>query len=134
MNKSLNKSLAAALSLILTSFAAGAADNSVGHTPTAEDQIPATNTEINKRDRNHQTLTPMDQSGSKADREITQGVRKSIMRQELSMNAKNIKVITRNGEVTLRGPVNSTSEVEQIVQMAKAVPGVKTLKNELEVK
>lgn len=130
----MKKSLAAAMSLMLISITAGAADSSVGHTHAAQEHIQPTNTEINKRDRNDQNLTPMDQSGSKADREITQGIRQSIMKQELSMNAKNIKVITRNGEVTLRGPVNSRSEVEQIVQMAKAVPGVKTLKNELEVK
>lgn len=130
----MKKSLAAAMSLMLVSFSAGAADSTVGNTQAAEESVQPTNTEINKRDRNNQTLTPMDQSGSKADREITQGIRQSIMKQELSMNAKNIKVITRNGEVTLRGPVDSQSEVEQIVQMAKAVPGVKTLKNELEVK
>lgn len=130
----MKKSLATAMCLMLTSLTVGAADSAVGNTQTATDHVQPTNTEINKRDRNDKTLTPLDQSGSKADRKITQRIRKSIMKQELSMNAKNIKVITRNGEVTLRGPVDSKSEVDQIVKMAKATPGIKTLNNELEVK
>jgi len=56
------------------------------------------------------------------------------MKQKLSTDAKNIKVITQNGAVTLRGPVSSRAELETIAKLAKAVPGVKTLTNKLEVK
>lgn len=130
----MKKSLVSAMCLMLTSVMVQAADNPAGNTQMTTDHVQPDNTGINKRDRNDHTLTPMDQSGSKADREITQAIRKSIMKQELSTNAKNIKVITRNGEVTLRGPVDSKSEAEKIVTMAKAIPGIKTLNNELEVK
>lgn len=130
----MKKSLVSTMCLMLTSVMVQAADNPVGNTQMTTDHVQPDNTGINKRDRNDHTLTPLDQSGSKADREITQAIRKSIMKQELSTNAKNIKVITRNGEVTLRGPVDSKSEAEKIVTMAKAIPGIKTLNNELEVK
>ena len=94
----------------------------------------ADNTGMNKRDRDDRTVTPMNQSNNKEDLEITQAIRKSLMKQELSTNAKNIKVITQNGDVTLRGPVNNKAELEKVTQLAKAVPGIKNLNNELEVK
>lgn len=130
----MNKPLLTALSLVLTTSLAHAADNSVSDTYSATEHVKPNNTEVNKRDRNDQTLTPMDQSNSKSDIDITQAIRKSIMKQELSINAKNIKIITQNGEVTLRGPVNSNTEVKKIAELAKAVPGIKALNNELEVK
>ena len=94
----------------------------------------ADNTGMNKRDRDDRTVTPMNQSNNKEDLEITQAIRKSLMKQDLSTNAKNIKVITQNGDVTLRGPVNNKAELEKVTQLAKAVPGIKNLNNELEVK
>lgn len=130
----MKKSLGTAMCLMLTSLMVQAADSPVGNTQKAMDSPQPDNTEINKRDRNERALTPMDQSGSKADRKITQAIRKSIMKQELSTNAKNVKVITRNGAVTLRGPVDDQSEIEKIMTIVKATPGITTLKNELEVK
>lgn len=130
----MKKSLVTAMCLMLASVAVQAADGSAGNTPTVENHVKPDNSGINKRDRKEQTLTPMDQSGAKADRDITQAIRKSILNQELSMNAKNIKVITRNGEVTLRGPVENQSEIDKIVTQVKTVPGIKTLNNELEIK
>ena len=140
----MKKPLLVALGLALVTFAAQAADkvdnaNSASETrmtsePMTSENVKPNNTEVNKRDRDDQTLTPMDQSNSKADINITQAIRKAIMKQKLSTNAKNIKVITQDGEVTLRGPVNSKTEVDKIVTLAKAVPGIKTLNNQLEVK
>ncbi len=140
----MKKPFLVALGLALVTFAAQAADkgdnaNSASETrmtsePMTSENVKPNNTEVNKRDRDGQTLTPMDQSNSKADINITQAIRKAIMKQKLSTNAKNIKVITQDGEVTLRGPVNSKTEVDKIVTLAKAVPGIKTLNNQLEVK
>ena len=92
------------------------------------------NTEINKRDRNTQSLTPLDQSNTQADTKIIQSLRQSLMKNDFSTDAKNIKIISQNGEVTLRGSVNNRAEVEKIAALAKAVPGIKTLNNQLEVK
>ncbi len=80
-------------------------------------------------------VTPMDQSESEADREITRQIRQALLAPpELSTNAKNVKVITRDGKVTLRGLVDSQSEKDDVAARARAVPAVMDLVNQLEVK
>ncbi len=90
----------------------------------------------NVRDRNDQTLTPGDQGGSEADREITQKVRKSLVSgtNDYSVTAKNIKIITTGGKVTLRGPVKSAEEKAGIAAIAKTVAGEGNVEDQLEVK
>ena len=133
----MKKPLLAAMSLLLASSLVQAAQHTAAmpekSTPVME-KAPADNTKVNKRDRDDQTLTPPDQSNTYSDRSITKAARKAVVKAELSMNAKNIKIITRKGVVTLRGPVESHEEVEKIAELVKAVPGVKSLKNKLEVK
>ena len=71
-----------------------------------EEKTNADNTAINQRDRSGETATSGDQSNSSADLKITQAIRQALMKDgELSTTAKNIKVITANGQVTLRGPL-----------------------------
>jgi len=92
------------------------------------------NTGKNIRDRDSMTLTPLDQSESAADRIITQKIRQAIMSDSaLSTNAKNIKIVTIRGVVTLRGPVGSTQEKEAIAKKAHDVQGFVKLDNQLEV-
>ena len=130
----MKKVIFAVMYLVLTSAVVQAAEPSVPDTSPATEPSGLDNSRVNQRDRNEQTLTPMDQSNSKADLSITQAIRKSIMKQHFSMDAKNIKIITSNGEVTLRGPVKNISEKKRIDKIAKSVAGTKTLNNELEVK
>jgi osmotically-inducible protein OsmY len=82
----------------------------------------ADNTAENKRDRDDATLTPGDQGHSKADREMTAKIRRAIVKnKQLSTTAKNIKIITVEGKVTLRGPVKTAEErstIDSIVQQA----------------
>lgn len=93
------------------------------------------NTSRNERDSSDATLTPMDQGGSEGDRTITQNIRKLVVDNgSLSVNAKNVKIITNNGVVTLRGPVDSSSERDFIANAAKSVAGVTSVDNQLEVK
>ena len=96
----------------------------------------ADNTRKNVRDRNDATLTPGDQGNSEADREITQKVRKALVSGpgDYSMTAKNVKIITTNGKVTLRGPVNTAAEKMAIAAMAKNVAGEGNVDDQLEVK
>lgn len=95
----------------------------------------AENTERNVRDKDKTTLTPEDQLENESDIKITANVRKAITdRESLSVNAHNIKIISRNGVVTLRGPVNSTTESTELQQIAKQTPGVKQVDNQLEIK
>lgn len=84
----------------------------------------ADNTRVNKRDRNGATLTPMDQGGSASDRAITQQIRKDLMNDKsLSFTAKNVKVITIDGKVTLRGTVKSEAERTAIEAAARRATG-----------
>lgn len=93
------------------------------------------NTGRNVRDREFNTLTSGDQSESEMDRTITQNIRKALMADgNLSINAKNVKVITINGLVTLRGPIDNPQERDQIEKISRAVNGVKRVDNQLEVK
>lgn len=94
----------------------------------------ADNSDRNERDRSGSTLTPLDQGGSEADRDVTQLVRQRIMDEDgFSVNAKNVKVITQNGVVTLRGPVASPEEKAQIGLIATEAGGVTRVDNQLEV-
>lgn len=93
----------------------------------------ADNTERNVRDREG-TLTSGDQSESSSDLTITQNIRSLLIKDDsLSTNAKNIKIITINGKVTLRGPVNSERERTLVADKARSVAGVSSLENQLEV-
>ena len=96
----------------------------------------ADNSAKNVRDRNDATLTPGDQGNAPADRDITQRVRKTLMNgpNDYSTTAKNIKIVTVNGKVTLRGPVNSEAEKTSIVTIAKTVAGDGNVDDQLEVK
>jgi len=95
---------------------------------------PADNSGKNVRDRQDNARTPGDQSNSKSDMAITQEVRKAVVADKaLSTNAHNVKIITKNGVVTLRGPVKSPEEKDTIAAKAKQVAGVKNVDNQLEI-
>lgn len=92
------------------------------------------NTGKNVRDRDSMIKTPMDQSESEMDRTITQKIRQAVMADDsLSTNAKNVKIITINGVVTLRGPVASAQEKDAIAKKANEVKGVVKVENQLDV-
>jgi hyperosmotically inducible protein len=103
-------------------------------TLVADDKKAPDNTATNERDRSGETQTSGDQSNSSADLKITQAVRQAIMKDsELSMTAKNIKVITTNGQVTLRGPVKTAQEKAKINQLASSAAGGARIDNQLDV-
>jgi hyperosmotically inducible periplasmic protein len=93
------------------------------------------NSRVNARDKSGKTLTPMDQGPSAGDRKITQQIRQAVVKDgSLSFTAKNVKIITINGKVTLRGPVKTDAERSSIEAAAKGVSGVGEVDNQLEVK
>lgn len=105
-------------------------DNQVSQAPAKE----ADNTGVNVRDRGGETKTPGDQSESEVDRKITQEIRQAITSDDkLSTNAQNVKIIAKDGTVTLRGPVKSEQEKVEIEKKAKQVAGVKKVENQLEI-
>ena len=93
------------------------------------------NTATNERDRSGENKTSGDQSNSSADLKITQAIRQALMKdRELSTTAKNIKVITANGQVTLRGPVKTAQEKAKVDQLAKSAAGGTKIDDQLDVK
>lgn len=95
----------------------------------------ADNTGRNERDRDDRNPTSGDQSNDPADLKITQAVRKALVGDKsLSTLAKNVKIITAGGKVTLRGPVKSDAERTAIQTAAQRVSGVTQVDNQLEVK
>ena len=109
--------------------------NSSGTVDLGSSTNKADNTSRNTRDRSDATLTPTDQGGSDADRNTTRQIRRAIMQDDkLSSNAKNVKIITVNGKVTLRGPVNSDQEKAAIMDAAQKVASPGAVDNQLEVK
>lgn len=115
--------IASALTLPICAFAAD------------DKKKDADNTAKNVRDRDNKTLTPADQSGKPEDRKLTQAIRQAVMKDKsLTMTAKNVKIITAEGKVTLRGPVNTEEEKTKIHDLAKAAAGQVPVDNQLEVK
>ena len=92
------------------------------------------NSAENARDRDNQTLTPMDQSNKPQDLSISREIRRALVNDEqLSTEAKNIKIITIDGAVTLRGPVKTEQEKADIQAKAAQVAGDANIHNQLEV-
>ena len=92
------------------------------------------NSARNVRDRDSRTITPLDQGNSQADIDTTSQIRKEIIATGgMSTNAKNVKIITLNGHVTLRGPVNTSDEKRQINDIANRIAQSGNVDNQLEV-
>jgi hyperosmotically inducible protein len=101
----------------------------------AQDTPAADNTKKNERDRSGETKTSGDQSNSKADVDTTAAIRRAVVKDHsLSSTAKNIKIITANGTVTLRGPVKTDAEKAKIVELAQSAAGNAKIDNQIEVK
>jgi len=93
------------------------------------------NSAKNQRDRAGETKTSGDQSNSSEDTKVTADIRRAIVKDSsLTMAAKNVKVITSGGIVTLRGPVNSAEEKTKIEQLAAAAANGAKIDNQLEIK
>ena len=81
------------------------------------------------------TVTPIDQKNDQADINLTASIRRKLVAdQDLSMNAKNVKIISRDGNVTLRGLVESDAEKAIIQDEAARVAGVRNVDNQIDVR
>ena len=79
---------------------------------------------------------PISSLHNKSDTEITRDIRRSIVSDKsLSTYAHNVKIITQNGAVTLKGPVNSDEEKQTVAaKAAEVVGGPDKVTNQLTVK
>ncbi len=99
----------------------------------ASDSTAADNTKRNSSDQN-KTDTAEKQSNNQDDLTLTQKIRQAVMKGSLSMDAKNVKIIARDGKVTLKGPVDSQQEKDTVANMAAEIAGKDKVDDQLEVK
>ena len=79
---------------------------------------------MNERDRNAGEAPADQQKTNATDQQMTKKIRQSVMADKsLSTYAHNIKIISQNGTVTLKGPVKSDDEKKSLVAKAVAVAG-----------
>ena len=96
----------------------------VSYAQTPEPKTKPDNTDVNKRDRNSSEATADQQKMNATDQDLTKKIRESIMSDKsLSTYAHNIKIISQNGTVTLKGPVKSDDEKKTVMAKAVAVAG-----------
>ena len=93
------------------------------------------NTKVYKRDQSKTEATADQQKENSSDRSITRRIRQAVMKDKsLSSYAHNVKIITRDGMVTLKGPVRSEDDKQAIEAKAKEVAGADKVTSELEVR
>ena len=92
------------------------------------------NTKTNTRDRDQGAVTADQQKETAEDRALTQKIRQALINDKsLSTYAHNVKIITINGQVTLKGPVRSDDERHTVEAKAIGVAGDGHVKNEMSV-
>lgn len=102
--------------------------------PDPQPATQTTTTELNQRDADGARPLPTDQSNDSADLQLLAELRQRITAQDnLSVSAQNIKILTRQGKVQLRGPVASPAEKSTIEQLVRATPGVTEVQNSLDI-
>jgi hyperosmotically inducible periplasmic protein len=121
-----------ALTLALSSVLVG-----LGSVAMAQNSTPVApdNSAVNVRDRAPEAMTAGQQSNAKTDVELTRQIRRAVVKDDsLSTMAHNVKIISANGSVTLRGPVKTEEEKTAIASKAQAIAGADKVDNQLEVK
>jgi hyperosmotically inducible periplasmic protein len=104
-------------------FAASMIVTSAG-AQTPDPSVKPDNTSVNKADREAGQPNADQQKENQSDRELTKNIRRSIMADKsLSSYAHNVKIISQNGTVTLKGPVKSDDEKSAVIAKAVAVTG-----------
>ncbi len=114
--------------MTFTSLSLAQTSDKVSNKPSAD------NSKINERDTTAKELTADQQKSNASDSEISAKIRRDIMQEKnMSTYAQNIKIITVNGKVTLKGPVRSTVEENNILKYARTLVGASNVVNEIEI-
>jgi osmotically-inducible protein OsmY len=103
----------------------------------AQDQTaPSPTTAPDNTAQNKDQVTTADQqTNTQGDRDLTAQIRKAIVADKtLSMYAHNVKIITVNGMVTLKGPVRSDAEKQTVADLATKAAGADKVTNDITVK
>jgi hyperosmotically inducible protein len=76
----------------------------------------------------------MDQSNKPEDIDLTRRVRQAVeANSSLSTDAKNVKIISVDGVVWLRGPVKTAAEKAAIARAAHSIAGDRNVRDQLEI-
>jgi len=118
-------------------------DNSNRSVPSSTSPAPSNssgrtaepdNTAVNQRDRDADVKTPIDQKENQKDVSTTAEIRNLVLAtKDMSVDGRNVKIITADGKVTLRGPVASDDERKAIDKIARGVAGDDNVDNQIEV-
>ena len=128
------KRVAMSALIVMAFLAVGALTRSQAQSADPQSTSPD-NTKMNAQDRDKAAPTADQQKDNRSDRDITQQIRQSLVKDKsLSSYGHNVKVITQNGQVTLKGPVRSDDEKKAIEAKATEVAGENKVTSELNVK
>lgn len=131
----MKKILVPLFSTLLMVYASQGQQATPAPSQAASDSTAADNTERNSSEQNKSTETAEQQSNRKDDLALTQQIRQAVIKDgSLSMNGKNVKIIARDGKVSLKGPVDSQQEKDIISAKAGEIAGKDKVDNQLEVK
>jgi hyperosmotically inducible protein len=98
--------------------------------PTKSTDAPPDNTKVNRPGE----INATSQKNTRNDLAISRDIRRAIVADKsLSTYAHNVKVISENGSVTLKGPVRSEEERKTIEAKAVEVAGRDHVANELTI-
>jgi hyperosmotically inducible protein len=133
VNKRLYSLMLIASAVVIVSFLGGCSPQPADNTDINK-RDTADNTGINKRDRPPEEITADQQSQTEKDREITQKIRQAVVDDDsLSTYAHNVKIITVDGMVTLKGPVRSEDEKKTIEEKARRIAGQDKIVSEIDI-
>jgi hyperosmotically inducible periplasmic protein len=128
------KRVAVSVLILMAFMVAGSMMRSQAQTTEQQGTSPD-NTKMNAQDRDKASPTADQQKDNRSDREITQQIRQSLVKDKsLSTYGHNVKVITQHGQVTLKGPVRSEDEKKAIEAKATEVAGETKVTSELNIK
>lgn len=124
----------ACLLAAFVAFMLGCDQSGKGHSGTSTSgSVNRENTAVNVRDRDSAAKTPINQNENKTDVDITAEIRRQVVDTKMSINAQNVKIVTQDGHVTLRGPVKTAEEKTRIAAIARSVAGSNKVDDQLEV-
>lgn len=131
MNVSLGVLVSALLSVAPASYADEVKKDTAG---SASSDKAADNTGVNRRDRQVAEPTAEQQKNNRSDLETTRLIRRAVVTDKsLSVYAHNVKIISQDGVVTLKGPVRSEEEKQTIEKKAAEIAGAAQVRSEIEV-
>ena len=106
---------------------------SLGPTALAQTQTTPDNSATNKTQ--NQTRTADQQKNNTSDRQMTAKIRRAVVSDKsISTYGHNVKIIVVGGAVTLKGPVHSEAEKQNIGDKAASIAGQDKVSNQITVK